>query len=114
MYADAVHRRNRGVRCSQDDAVRPRFVGVFSSDATIFSFERLRVKTACFLSKQVANDQDYFGCARYVELIEVSALKSGQFSSVVNLRIVPRPLCLPDDYLRSMEPLITIVVGCMC
>jgi hypothetical protein len=48
MYADAVHRRNRGVRCSQDDAVRPRFVGVFSSDATIFSLERLRVKPHFF------------------------------------------------------------------
>jgi hypothetical protein len=80
----------------------------------VSSLERLKVKTAFFPSKQAINNQDYFGFSRYVELIEVSALRSGWFSSVVNLRIVPCPLCLPDDYLRSMEPPITIVVGCMC
>jgi hypothetical protein len=30
-----------------------------------------------------------------------------------NLRIVPWPLWMPDDYLRSIEPLIAIVLGCM-
>jgi hypothetical protein len=29
------------------------------------------------------------------------------------LRIVPWPLWMPDDYLRSIEPLIAIVLGCM-
>jgi hypothetical protein len=30
-----------------------------------------------------------------------------------NLRIVPWPLWMPDDYLRSIEPLIAVVLGCM-
>src|SRR5712672_251493 len=30
-----------------------------------------------------------------------------------NLRIVPCPLSMPDAYLRSIEPLIVIVLGCM-
>ena len=34
-------------------------------------------------------------------------------ASALNLRIVPRPLWMPDDYLRSIEPLIAIVLGCM-
>jgi hypothetical protein len=34
-------------------------------------------------------------------------------ASATNLRIVPSPLYLPDDYLGSIELLIAIVLGCM-
>ena len=34
-------------------------------------------------------------------------------ASALNLRIVPCPLWMPDEYLRSIEPLIAIVLGCM-
>jgi hypothetical protein len=34
-------------------------------------------------------------------------------ASPINLRMVPLPLYMPDDYLRSIEPLIAIVLGCM-
>lgn len=34
-------------------------------------------------------------------------------ASAMDLRIIPRPLWMPDDYLRSIEPLIAIVLGCM-
>ena len=42
-------------------------------------------------------------------LRELSALTA----SPTNLRMVPLPLYMPDDYLRSIEPLIAIVLGCM-
>jgi hypothetical protein len=38
-----------------------------------------------------------------------SALGAG----AINLRIVPCPLQMPDIYLRSIEPLIVIVLECM-
>jgi hypothetical protein len=34
-------------------------------------------------------------------------------ASALNFRIVPCPLWMADDYLRSIEPLIAIVLGCM-
>jgi len=34
-------------------------------------------------------------------------------ASAINLRIVPCLLWMPDVYLRSIEPLIAIVLGCM-
>jgi hypothetical protein len=34
-------------------------------------------------------------------------------AGAINLRIVPCPLQMPDISLRSIEPLIVIVLGCM-
>jgi hypothetical protein len=34
-------------------------------------------------------------------------------ASAINLRIDPGHLWMPDDYLRAIEPLIAIVLGCM-
>ena len=39
--------------------------------------------------------------------------RSGRLSSALNLRIVPCPLQMPDISLRSIEPLIVIVLECM-
>ena len=47
--------------------------------------------------------------AGFDPLRELSALTA----SPTNLRMVPLPLYMPDDYLRSIEPLIAIVLGCM-
>ena len=41
---------------------------------------------------------------------ELIGFKGGR---AINLRIVPCPLQMPDAYLRSIEPLIVIVLGCM-
>ena len=43
------------------------------------------------------------------EIAEVVGFKA----RAANLRIVPWPLWMPDDYLRSIEPLIAVVLGCM-
>jgi hypothetical protein len=34
-------------------------------------------------------------------------------ASTIDLRIVPYPLWMPDEYLRAIDPLIAIVLGCM-
>jgi transposase len=58
--------------------------------------------------------QSEFGCVLMSPRPSRSLIsRSGRLSSALNLRIVPCPFWIPDDHLRSIEPVIAIVLGCM-